>query len=110
MASFAPADCSPCAIAHAIDRLLATPNTTAVRPFKSSNMKNSFRMKLNRTKLNRTRLNRTKPIRIAGLGVARYTSARHSAFHIPHSDELFLPAHHLSRRYGRLLRLGGGVV
>src|SRR6266446_9340721 len=38
MARFAPAACSPCAIAHAIERLLATPKTTAVRPFKSSNM------------------------------------------------------------------------
>src|ERR1039458_9594348 len=41
MARFAPAACSPCAIAHAIERLFATPKTTAVRPFKSSNMKNS---------------------------------------------------------------------
>src|SRR5437868_2680811 len=32
MASFAPAACSRCAIAHAMLRLLATPNTTAVRP------------------------------------------------------------------------------
>src|SRR5208282_2865166 len=41
MARFAPATCSPCAIAQAIERLLATPKTTAVRPFKSSNMKTS---------------------------------------------------------------------
>src|SRR5437868_11510882 len=32
MASFAPAACNLCAIAHAMLRLLATPNTTAVRP------------------------------------------------------------------------------
>src|SRR5579862_1032764 len=38
MARFTPAACSPCAIAQAMERLLATPNTTAVRPFKSSNM------------------------------------------------------------------------
>src|SRR5208282_5677939 len=41
MARFAPAACNPCAIAHAIERLLATPKTTAVRPFKSSNMNKS---------------------------------------------------------------------
>src|ERR1700730_15400471 len=45
MARFAPAACSPCAIAHAIERLFATPKTTAVRPFKSSNIKNSPRKK-----------------------------------------------------------------
>src|SRR6266404_3017065 len=39
MARLAPAACSPCAIAQAIERLFATPKTTAVRPFKSSNMK-----------------------------------------------------------------------
>src|SRR5579862_7701830 len=38
MARFAPAACSPCAIAHAIDRLFATPKTTAVLPFRSSNI------------------------------------------------------------------------
>src|SRR5262252_3221834 len=38
MARLAPAECSPCAIAHAIERLLATPKTTAFRPFRSSNM------------------------------------------------------------------------
>src|ERR1700675_522381 len=45
MARFAPAACSPCAIAHAIERWFATPKTTAVRPFKSSNIKNSPRKK-----------------------------------------------------------------
>src|ERR1700689_610965 len=38
MARFMPAPCNPWAIAHAIDRLFATPKTTAVRPFRSSNM------------------------------------------------------------------------
>src|SRR5258706_6365306 len=41
MARLAPAACSPCAIAHAIERLFATPKTTAVRPFKSSTMRNA---------------------------------------------------------------------
>src|SRR6267143_7220000 len=39
MARLAPAACSPCAIAQAIERLFATPKTTAVRPFRSSSMK-----------------------------------------------------------------------
>src|SRR6266403_5083880 len=47
MARLAPAACSPCAIAHAIERLLATPKTTAVRPFKSSNMNGSLLGKKN---------------------------------------------------------------
>src|SRR5215831_19855883 len=38
MASFMPAACSPCAIDHAIERLLATPKTTAFRPCKSEDM------------------------------------------------------------------------
>src|ERR1019366_6029784 len=38
MARFTPAACNPCAMAHAIERLFATPKTTAVRPYKSSNM------------------------------------------------------------------------
>src|SRR5579871_6788859 len=38
MASFMPAACSPCAIDQAIERLLATPNTTAFRPCKSEDM------------------------------------------------------------------------
>src|SRR5215469_18969312 len=38
MASFMPAACSPCAIDQAIDRLLATPKTTAFRPCKSEDM------------------------------------------------------------------------
>src|SRR5579863_6690545 len=33
-----PAACSPCAIDHAIERLLATPKTTAFRPCKSEDM------------------------------------------------------------------------
>ena len=33
-----PAACSPCAIDHAIERLLATPKTTAFRPCKSVDM------------------------------------------------------------------------
>src|ERR1035438_10869967 len=41
MARLVPAACKPWAMAHAMERLLATPKTTAVRPFKSSNMKNS---------------------------------------------------------------------
>src|ERR1035441_7942708 len=41
MARFAPAECSPCAIAQAMERLLATPNTTAVLPLRSSNMNGS---------------------------------------------------------------------
>src|SRR5713226_1877185 len=41
MARLAPAACSPCAIAHAIERLFATPKTTADRPCKSSNMNGS---------------------------------------------------------------------
>src|ERR1700687_2454958 len=47
MARLAPAACNPCAIAHAIERLFATPKTTAVRPFKSSNMNGSFLGKKN---------------------------------------------------------------
>src|SRR6202167_1649808 len=39
MARFTPAACSPWAIAQAIERLLATPKTIAVRPFKSSNIR-----------------------------------------------------------------------
>src|ERR1035438_1410180 len=41
MARLTPAACSPWAMAHAIERLFATPKTTAVRPFKSSNMNES---------------------------------------------------------------------
>src|SRR5947209_10683268 len=33
-----PALCNPCAIDHAIERLLATPNTTAFRPCRSEFM------------------------------------------------------------------------
>src|SRR5215470_3825656 len=38
---FAPAACNPWAMAQAIERLLATPNTTAVRPLRSLNIGNS---------------------------------------------------------------------
>src|SRR5580658_4493504 len=38
MAIFMPAVCSPWAMDHAIERLLATPKTTAVRPCKSEDM------------------------------------------------------------------------
>src|SRR5580765_8129279 len=38
MASFMPAACSPWAMDHAIERLLATPKTTPVRPCKSADM------------------------------------------------------------------------
>src|SRR5579872_4462021 len=38
MARFMPAACSPCAIDQAIERLLATPNTTALRLLKSTDM------------------------------------------------------------------------
>src|SRR6266542_511769 len=38
MASFMPAACNPWAMDHAIERLLATPKTTAFRPCKSENM------------------------------------------------------------------------
>src|ERR1700693_1920216 len=38
MASFIPAACNPWAMDHAIERLLATPKTTAVRPCKSEDM------------------------------------------------------------------------
>src|SRR6184192_4469270 len=43
-ASFAPALCSPCAIDHAIERLLATPNTTATRPWRSNDMHLSWKI------------------------------------------------------------------
>src|SRR5450631_1691775 len=38
MASFMPAACNPWAMDHAIERLLATPKTTALRPFRSVDM------------------------------------------------------------------------
>src|SRR5271154_4619091 len=38
MAIFMPAACNPWAMDHAIERLLATPKTTAVRPCKSEDM------------------------------------------------------------------------
>src|ERR1700680_4493592 len=38
MASFMPAACKPWAMDHAIERLLATPKTTALRPCKSEDM------------------------------------------------------------------------
>src|SRR5579863_9197513 len=38
MASFMPAACSPWAMDHAIERLLATPKTTAFRPCRSEDM------------------------------------------------------------------------
>src|SRR5579862_5737114 len=38
MASFMPAACSPRAMDHAMERLLATPKTTPLRPCKSADM------------------------------------------------------------------------
>src|ERR1700676_2249792 len=101
MASFAPAECSPCAIAHAIDRLLATPNTTAVFPFKSSNMKNSGRMKSRSYEVKSYEANKN----------SRALKSRGTLLQgILYSNGLFLLANHLPRRYGRLLRLGRGIV
>src|ERR1700682_3093041 len=39
MASFMPAAWSPCAMDQAIERLLATPKTTALRPCRSEDMR-----------------------------------------------------------------------
>src|SRR5215467_9302519 len=38
MASFMPAACNPCAMDHAIERLLATPKTTAFLPCRSADI------------------------------------------------------------------------
>src|ERR1700722_4041569 len=42
MAIFMPAACNPWAMDHAMERLLATPKTTAVRPCKSEDMGGSL--------------------------------------------------------------------
>src|ERR1700677_1839122 len=57
MARLAPAACSPWAIAQAIERLLATPKTTAVRFFKSSNI--SWMLRWKRKRITVARVERT---------------------------------------------------
>src|ERR1700681_3851337 len=69
MARFAPASCSPCGIAQAIERLFATPKTTAVRPFKSSNMDGSSLGKKNNSILVRVGRTLLSAVLILGLSL-----------------------------------------
>src|SRR5579859_2723096 len=53
MASFMPAACNPWAMDHAIERLFATPKTTALRPCNSEDMCTPSEGKNNRSSTHR---------------------------------------------------------